>query len=187
MQPTQTQTRGYFGIGVEGLSKAVNAGNLFRCAQGFGASFLFTIGAAYERRDAPTDTSNAAAQLPLYEFASSEEMRLPEGCQLVGLELLDDAIELPTFCHPRRAAYVLGPERGSLSPALVARCDFVVKIPTSFAINVAVAGAIAMYDRMASLRRFAERPLFPGGPPAPLPEHVFGRPIRRRPKTQTHE
>ncbi|MDE0409622.1 MAG: RNA methyltransferase, partial [Alphaproteobacteria bacterium] len=29
--------KGYFGIGVEGLSKPLNAGNLFRSAQAFGA------------------------------------------------------------------------------------------------------------------------------------------------------
>ena len=31
--------RGYFGIGVEGVSKPMNAGNLFRTAHGFGAGF----------------------------------------------------------------------------------------------------------------------------------------------------
>jgi len=38
-------SRGYFGIGVEGISKPMNAGNLFRTAHAFGASFVFTIGA----------------------------------------------------------------------------------------------------------------------------------------------
>jgi tRNA G18 (ribose-2'-O)-methylase SpoU len=38
-------TRGYFAIGVEGISKAVNLGNLLRSAHAFGASFVFTIGA----------------------------------------------------------------------------------------------------------------------------------------------
>jgi len=84
---------------------------------------------------------------------------LPQGCQLVGIELLDTAIELPRFRHPLRAAYVLGPEMGSLSPELVARCDHVIKIPTSFCVNVAVAGAIVMYDRLITLGRFGERPV----------------------------
>jgi tRNA C32,U32 (ribose-2'-O)-methylase TrmJ len=59
---------------------------------------------------------------------------------------------------------VLGPERGSLSEALLARCDFTVKIPTSFCVNVAMAGAIVMYDRVKSLAPFAERPISEGGP-----------------------
>ena len=37
--------RGYFGIGVEGISKTMNVGNLFRTAHAFGASFVFTIDA----------------------------------------------------------------------------------------------------------------------------------------------
>ena len=68
------------------------------------------------------------------------------------------------FRQPRQAAYVLGPERGSLSPALLARCDYTVKIPTSFCVNVAMAGAIVMYDRVKSLAHFQERPLAEGGP-----------------------
>jgi hypothetical protein len=33
---------------------------------------------------------------------------------LVGIELFDEAVELPAFAHPVQAAYVLGPERGVL-------------------------------------------------------------------------
>ncbi len=78
--------------------------------------------------------------------------------------LLDEAIALPSFRHPLQAAYVLGPERGSLSDELLARCDFTVKIPTSFCVNVAMAGAIVMYDRIKSLAPFADRPISEGGP-----------------------
>ena len=46
---------------------------------------------------------------------------------------------------------MLGPEQGSLSPELIARCDYVVRIPTSFCINLAMAGAIVMYDRVRCL------------------------------------
>ena len=35
--------RGYFGVGIEQSSKPMNAGNLFRTAHAFGASFLFTV------------------------------------------------------------------------------------------------------------------------------------------------
>ena len=41
-------------------------------------------------------------------------LRLPKGCALVGVELTDDAVELPVFRHPHAAAYVLGRERGAL-------------------------------------------------------------------------
>ncbi len=146
------------------MSKALNLGNLMRSAHGFGASFTFTIGATYQALEARADTSKGQLHLPHYNWPSVDEMDLPTGCRLVGVELLDDAIDLPSFRHPLRAAYILGPEQGSLSDALVARCDHVVRIPTRFCVNVAMAGAIVMYDRIRSMARFADRPLREGGP-----------------------
>jgi tRNA G18 (ribose-2'-O)-methylase SpoU len=143
--------RGYFGIGVERISKQLNLGNLMRSAHGFGASFFFTIGAHYTAVEGFSDTSRSLGHMPFYQWGSVADMRLPEACALVGIELMEGAVDLPTFQHPIRAAYVLGPERGSLSPELVAKCHSLVKIPTAFCINVAMAGAIVMYDRASSL------------------------------------
>lgn len=171
--------RGYFGIGVERLSKPVNAGNLFRSAQAFGAGFLFTVAGSYRYARTRSDTSHSTEQLPLYEFDSVETMRLPDGCRLVGIELMDDAAELPTFKHPAHAAYVLGPERGTLSPEMLAHCQHVVKIPTAFCVNVAMAGAIVMYDRLISLGRFGRRSLSSLQPGEPPTKHVHGPQIIR--------
>jgi len=153
------EPRGYFAIGAERMSKALNLGNLMRSAHGFGASFTFTVGATYQALEARADTSKSQYHLPHYNWDALDEMALPQGCQLVGIELIDEAIDLPTFRHPQRAAYVLGPEAGSLSPDLISKCDYVVKIPTRFCVNVAMAGAIVMYDRLTSLAKFPDRPL----------------------------
>jgi tRNA G18 (ribose-2'-O)-methylase SpoU len=80
------------------------------------------------------------------------------------VELLDDAVDLPAFRHPHAAAYVLGRERGSLSPELLKRCAHVVKIPTKFCLNVGLAGALALYDRTLSIGGYPVRPIMPGGP-----------------------
>jgi len=175
-----TTVRGYFGIGVERISKPMNLGNLMRSAHAFGASFVFTIDAHYKMRDAKSDTSKAPEQVPYYNWASLDDMVLPRGCRLIGVELMDDAVDLPSFRHPSQAAYVMGPERGSLSPELVERCDLLLKIPTAFCINVATAGAIVMYDRIKTLGRFPAPPVAPGGPVDPVPEPKFGRPVLRR-------
>lgn len=157
--------RGYFGIGAEEISKPMNLGALMRTAHAFGASFLFTIKAHPKVRDAyNSDTSRSFSHVPYYSWGSVEELRLPKGCALVGVELTDDAVELPRFMHPAAAAYVLGRERGSLSAELVSRCDHIVKIPTKFCINVGLAGAIVMYDRLLALGGYPARPIMPGGP-----------------------
>ena len=163
---TDVRTRGYFGIGAEGVSKSANIGALLRTAHAFGASFCFTLGSGWDSRAARwADTADTPAHVPMWRFPSLEEMALPRGCALVGIELLEDAVDLPSFRHPLRAAYVLGPERAGLSPDLLARCDHVVRIPTRFALNLAVAGALVLYDRLLQHGRFAERPVRSGGPP----------------------
>jgi len=171
--------RGYFAIGVEGLSKPMNFGNLLRSAHGFGASFFFTINADTAVRNIRSDTSNTVDHLPYYAWEGIEDMALPRNCQLVGVELTDDAVELPSFGHPVLAAYVMGAERSSLTPPLQARCDHIIKIPTAFCINVATAGAIVMYDRIRSMGKFAERPVATGAPTQVRPQHVQGKPVFR--------
>ena len=173
-------SRGYFGIGVEGISKPMNAGNLFRTAHAFGASFVFTVGADYSVRKARSDTSLAPKNIPWYDWKNIEEMQLPKGCKIVGVELLDEATDLPSFFHPISAAYILGRERGSLSPTMQEKCDHFIKIPTKFCLNVATAGAIVMYDRIVTHGRFARRPTGELGKPEPLKAHVQGAPIKRR-------
>jgi tRNA G18 (ribose-2'-O)-methylase SpoU len=142
--------RGYFAIGAERTSKALNLGNIMRSAHGFGAAFTFTVGATYQALEARADTSKGQWHLPHYNWATIEEMILPQGCELVGVELVDGAVDLPRFRHPARAAYILGPEKGNLSAAALARCTAVIKIPTRFCLNVAIAAAIVMYDRVRS-------------------------------------
>jgi hypothetical protein len=67
------------------------------------------------------------------------------------------------------AAYVLGPERSGLSPAMLERCRHVVRIPTRFALNLAVAGALVLYDRLLQHGRFGDRPVGSQGPAAAEP------------------
>ena len=169
--------RGYFGIGVEGISKPMNLGAVTRTAHAFGASFVFTVAPAAPMREINlTDTSRAATNMPFYQFADADDLMLPKGCSLIGVEITEDAIELPSFHHPRCAAYVLGPERGILSEGMLSRCDYTVKIPMKFSINVGLAGALVMYDRLTSMGRFAPRPQRPGGPIEPKPVPSFGAP-----------
>jgi len=157
--------RGYFGVGVQGISKARNLGAILRTAHAFGGSFAFTIdGIADVDAARATDTSGASAHMPLYEWKGVEALNLPKGCQMVGVELCEESVHLPSFRHPPQAAYVLGPEKGSLSDELRALCDHVVAIPTAFCVNVSLACALVLYDRLLQQGGHPDRPIRPGGP-----------------------
>jgi tRNA G18 (ribose-2'-O)-methylase SpoU len=150
--------RGYFGIGVERSSKWLNAGNLLRTTHSFGGSFFFFVNPSLDFKEVKlSDTAGSAGSLPVYQYASADELMLPRGCQLIGVELTEDAVDLPHFYHPSRAAYVLGPEMGSLSPEMQARCDQIIKIPMKFCVNVGIAGAIIMYDRLLMQGKYPPR------------------------------
>lgn len=169
--------RGYFGIGAERISKAMNLGAVLRTGHAFGASFAFTVNAHHRAREVNlSDTAKSCSHVPLYEWDSIDEMRLPKGCTLVGVELDEKAVELPSFRHPLNAAYILGPEKGSLSDEASAQCAHLVKIPTRFCVNLSVAAALVMYDRALSLGGHPERPVSAGGPP---PSNEW-RPLRPR-------
>ena len=157
--------RGYFGVGVEGISKEGNIGKLLRSTHAFGGRFFFTIAPGLDVEGMRvSDTSGAFDHMPYHQYDKVGDLMLPQGCTLVGVELTPDSIELPSFRHPTRAAYVLGPEMGSLSPALMERFEMTIKITMKFCVNVGVAGAIVMYDRLISNGRFPDRPVTMGGP-----------------------
>ena len=169
--------RGYFGIGVEGISKPMNLGAILRTAHAFRASFAFAIQPALDVGELlQSDTSIAIENMPVHVYPTLAQFTLPMGCRLIGVEITDDAIDLPSFKHPTAAAYVLGAEQDSLSPELVERCDYVVKIPTRFCVNVSVVAVSLKKKRMVSLGRFAERPVRVGGPVTPLAQHKRGLP-----------
>lgn len=172
--------RGYFGVGAEGISKAMNLGAVLRTAHAFGASFVFTVGSHLRAREVRlSDTSKTEGHVPLYEWAGVADMRLPKGCILVGVEIDPAAIDLPSFRHPLNAAYILGPEKGSLSDAARKQCAHLVKVPTKFCVNLSVAAALVMYDRVLSLGGRPARPVRSGGPP-PLDEWRVVEKERRR-------
>lgn len=113
----------------------------------FDAAFTFTVGHRFPKQ--ASDTLRSWRHIPTYQYAdvSSWLAHVPLDCDVVGIELTDDARPLETFSHPQRAVYILGPEDGSLSDAVQARCRHIVQIDSRFCLNVASAGTVVMYDR----------------------------------------
>lgn len=158
--------RGYFGIGAERISKPMNLGAILRTGHAFGASFVYSVAAHHNVGEIEfADTAKSAGEIPYYAWPDLGAMRLPKGCALVGVELTDDAVALPSFRHPLNAAYILGPEKGDLSGEAQEMCEHIVRIPTKFCVNLSVAAAIIMYDRHLTLGGYPIRPVGAGGPP----------------------
>lgn len=139
--------RGYFGIGMFEPKYEENLGGLFRSAHFLGANFIFTIGARYKYQNA--DTSRAERHIPYFAYEDFNDFKdhLPSDIKIIGVEIVDDAVPLETFVHPERAIYIVGGEDRTLRDDVLYHCDAVVKFTSKHSLNVAVAGAIVMYDR----------------------------------------
>jgi len=138
---------GYFGIGIQHGKTPENLGVLWRSAQNFGASFIFTIGHRYAKQ--ACDTHDIVKAIPYFHYKTFEEFytHLPKGAMIIGIELDEKATELANFKHPRNCVYLLGAEDHGLTNEAIHRSHHLVKFNTPKSLNVAVAGSIIMYDR----------------------------------------
>jgi tRNA G18 (ribose-2'-O)-methylase SpoU len=154
--------RGYCAIGIVHGKTRVNFGTLLRSAELLGASFAFTIGARFRRES--SDTRKSWRHMPVFEFDHVPDLvaHLPYSCPLVGVELDDRAVPLEGYSHPERACYLLGAEDHGLTTDTLARCHSIVRLPGIASMNVAAAGTVVLYDRVAKLAS----PPHPGLPPS---------------------
>jgi tRNA G18 (ribose-2'-O)-methylase SpoU len=146
--------RGFVAIGISHAKYAINTGTLFRTAHSFGASFLFTIRRRYRRQ--ASDVTYAPMNMPLLHFDTIGQMKehLPYAAPLVGIELDEHATSLAEFRHPRSACYLLGAEDHGLTAEEREACHFMIQIPGfRWCLNVATAGSIVLYDRVAKVAR----------------------------------
>ena len=143
--------RGYFGIGICGGKTAANVGTLWRTAYQLGASFIFTAGARYPKQ--ASDTVKAQRHIPLYQYGCADDLSWPTDCVPIAIEM--GGRSLQDFTHPERAVYFLGAEDNGLPRWALERCAHTVSLPAlrTQSFNVAVAGALVMYDRLTKQRK----------------------------------
>lgn len=143
--------RGYFAIGIYRTKTETNVGTLLRSALNFGAAYVFTIGRRYKRQS--SDTSQTARHIPLFHYPDFDDFlsQRPHDCQLVCIEnRWPERKWLPSFDHPPRAVYLLGAEDHGLPTGVLEKAQSVIEIPCgNGCFNVAAAGSIVMYDRIA--------------------------------------
>lgn len=152
-ESTLTQ-RGYGCVALESPNDGVNVGHALRAALCFEARLVIVGSAPPELniRKLKTDPGKAYRHVPILQVDDIFEA-MPEDCTPVAVELTDDAVDLPAFVHPERACYIFGPENGSISPEVLARCSTSVKIPTTMSLNLGMTVNIVLYDRMAKGRK----------------------------------
>jgi RNA methyltransferase, TrmH family len=119
-----------------------NLGTLIRCADAFGASVALSPGCADPiGSKALRGSAGAIFRVPLGRFDEATGRRV--GLVAHGGRALEEA-ELP-----EGTVFVLGAEREGLPEKVADACDAVVSIPLASgaeSLNVAVAGAIALYE-----------------------------------------
>lgn len=139
--------RGYYGIGIYQPKNEVNIGTLWRSAYILNASFLFTVGRRYKPQS--SDTMKAHRHIPTYHYPTFNTFKdnLPFDCMLIAVEITPDAVDLFSFKHPQRAAYLLGAEDNGIPNYILEQCHKVVRLRGNYCLNVATAGSILMYHR----------------------------------------
>lgn len=142
--------RGFACIGLDRPSDAVNIGHALRASFCYGARMVILGGDEIPGSlgNIVTDPNRASRHVPVIR-ASSVLEAVPEGCDVISVELDRDAIPLTEFVHPERACYVFGPENGSLSPEILASSRHKVMIPTNTALNLGMTVNTVLYDRLA--------------------------------------
>lgn len=143
--------RGFFGIGIYNPKTEMNIGTLWRSAQNFGASFIFTIGDRYKKQR--TDTTKTERHIPHYNYKDWKQFmeNKPLNAPIVFIEQTEKARDIKNFIHPETAIYILGSEDKGIPNELI-RGNQVVFIDTPRCLNVAVAGSIIMFDRLNKSR-----------------------------------
>jgi TrmH family RNA methyltransferase len=118
-----------------------NVGTLVRCADAFGASVALSAGCADPTGPKALRASmGAIVRVPIGRFEEA-------GGQRVGL-VAHGGTPLSEVSFDERVTFVVGAEREGLPGEVAARCDELATIPLepgAESLNVAVAGAIALY------------------------------------------
>lgn len=138
-------------IGLVNPKTANNVGSVLRAAGCFSADEVFYTGERYKYASRfQTDTKNRHETIPLHAV---EDLAadMPDGMQLVCIELVEGATPLAAFEHPTQARYVFGAEDSTISQALIDRADAVVYIPTVGCLNLAATVNVVLYDRQTKL------------------------------------
>lgn len=145
--------RGFSSIGLHQPKDPANIGGVIRAAQAYGAASVAISGERIDGRciSDSTNTGQGHRHMPVYRGNLRD--LVPFGAVPVAVELVDDAVSLFDFVHPKQAFYIFGPEDSSLGRNILDWCPHVVQIPTAICMNLAATVNVVLYDRMCKESR----------------------------------
>ncbi len=141
-------------IGLVNPKSPTNVGGVMRAAGCYQADEVrytgkrYALAAFHRGEQYNTDTKRVSRNIPLVGVECLLE-GLDEETHVICVDLVEGAIPLPQFQHPKKAIYLFGPEDGTIDQALVDRADAVVYVPTIGCMNLASSVNVLLYDRLA--------------------------------------
>ena len=129
-----------------------NVGSLFRNADCFGVEKIYLTGytAIPPRREISKTALGAEEWIP-WEYSKDPEDVIKKlknyGCDIVGLEITSDAVNIAAYKSEGQIALLIGHEVTGIPKNLLKKCDDVVYIPMhgkKESLNVSVATGIAL-------------------------------------------
>ena len=146
---------------VHNVSKKHNVGTLARCATAFGVKTVVLIGSKNYNTFGCQGASNHV-DFTYYETLKDARQQLTEvhGCEIVGVEIVDDAVPIEDHPFMGNTAFIMGNEGTGMTPQQKAICDKFVYIrqygPGTASLNVSVAASIVMHH-FGLWAQYAER------------------------------
>jgi len=136
-------------IGLTNPKSPSNIGSVMRAAGCYQADAIYYTGERYARAAKfHTDTKDMSRNIPLTGVSELLDV-VPDETRIVCVDLVEGAIPLPEFKHPKNAFYIFGPEDGTISQQVIDRSDAVVYVPTVGCMNLAASVNVVLYDRLA--------------------------------------
>lgn len=147
--PYDLDSRADFCFVAQSFQEHVNIGTLLRCADAGMAREVVVVGRKGWRKRGAVGTTGC---VPYRHFHFPQEAIAylrDNGMSIVAVEENDDSVSLFDCVYPPKPAFVLGNEVYGVYKDFLAAAELIVEIPmfgNIRSLNVAVAGAVVMYD-----------------------------------------
>lgn len=139
----------YSGIALFNPKNHINVGSVLRAAYCFDSSFVAILSGNRYRKSL-TDTVSAHRHLPLFHAQNLKDI-IPFDCIPVAVDLVEGAVPLQDYEHPKQAIYVFGSEDSTLGKQILDVCRDKIYIPMRQCLNLAACVNVVLYDRAVKL------------------------------------